>query len=227
MKKFVHSVLMFFVASIMAGGCDSAPQKSVPGQKVLASQSFTQAMDNADPSFGQVKGQIKFSSAYAQRSATFQIDNRKFVTEPDGWFLIEKIPAGTYNFQVRIRGYEGVQFRFNVDSNALVNLKPVPMAHARGRVVGRLVDDQGRSAASVPVILIPQGGMAVTDKEGIFQFMGVSGGDHSLITKNGMVNFSQKGFHVNSGEMKNLGNIQVDRQPVGTINPSSKINTAN
>jgi hypothetical protein len=62
---------------------------------------------------------------------------------------------------------------------------------------------------------VPDDGLAVTDGDGIFQFLGVSAGDHTLKVKDPRFFAGNQHFSLSSNELRNLGNIRVYPQVRG------------
>lgn len=168
---------------------------------------------------GGVVGRILFPSEYNQRSTIFHVDDVSFVTYPDGRFWIRRVPAGTHKLHVAIKGFEPLTVPIEVAADANRPLEPIRLTAAKGRVLGRLVNDHGESAVGVEVALAPTGGVAVTDEDGIFQFIGVPGGKHTLKLADPTLFASNKHFSIDSNEKRNLGLIKVYRQ----ITPQTQV----
>lgn len=181
----------------------------------IPAQTYMNGLTAAVARTGSLHGQIVFPSEYAQHSIRFALDDVTFVTHPDGRFRIANVPAGEHWLGVRIKGYEPVRVSVVVANAESVNLPPLRLRDARGKVLGRLVYDQGASVEGVEVRLVPDDGVAVSDADGIFQFLGVSAGDHTLMVKDPRYFAGNQHFRLGSDERRNLGNIKVFRQQRG------------
>ena len=162
-----------------------------------------------------MRGQILFPSEYAQHSIRFELDDVTFVTHPDGRFRITNVPAGAHKLDVRIKGYEPVQAAVTIVDGQTMALEAVRLKEARGKVIGRLVQDKGHSAEGVELHMVPDDGVATTDGDGIFQFLGVSAGNHTLMVKDPRFFAGNQHFTLSSNERRNLGNIRVYKQTRG------------
>lgn len=210
MSKFGFLVCLLGVLSVF--GCQFGE-----GSGDIPAQTFVNGLTAAVSRTGDVNGQILFPSEYTQHSIRFSLDEVTFVSHPDGRFRIANVPAGEHWLGVRIKGYEPVRLRVDVPDGELVKLAPLRLREARGNVLGRLVQDKGRSAEGVEVRLVPDDGVAVSDADGIFQFLGVSQGEHTLLIKDPRFFAGNQHFNLGRGERRNLGNIQVFRQQRGDL----------
>ncbi|HKI96953.1 MAG TPA: carboxypeptidase regulatory-like domain-containing protein [bacterium] len=208
MKKF--AIAFALLGTVVFVGCDLGA-----GGGDMQAQSYVNGLVAFVTRTGDLHGQILFPSEYAQHSIRFALDDVTFVTHPDGRFRITNVPAGEHQLQVRIKGYEPVALPVQVAQGEELKVQPVRLVEALGRVVGRLVRDKGGSAEGVEVRLVPDDGVAVTDRDGIFQFLGVSGGDHTLQVKDPRFFASNQHFSLTNNERRNLGNIRVYRQTRG------------
>lgn len=195
--------VVFVGCDLGAGGGDVSAQSYVNGLVAMVTQT------------GDLRGQILFPSEYAQHSVTFALDDVTFVTHPDGRFLVTHIPTGSYHLTVTTKGYEPVSEPVKVINGEEVALAPVHLVEARGRVLGRLVQAKGGSAEGVEVHLSPGNSVAMTDGDGIFQFLGVSAGEHTLMVKDPRFFAGNQHFKLTNDESRNLGNIRVYRQVRG------------
>ncbi|MBI3991794.1 MAG: carboxypeptidase regulatory-like domain-containing protein [Candidatus Lambdaproteobacteria bacterium] len=168
-------------------------------------------LENRGADTGDLFGKVRFPSAYTQRSATVTIDDNGFITNPDGRFLIRGIPAGEHALVIHIKGFERIARVIWIDPHTINQVGSIPLQFARGAVLGRMVDENGRSATTVTVHLTPYGGFAVTDNEGIFQFIGVNSGSHLLTVEDSNFSLSAREVTLKSGEQRNLGIITLRR----------------
>jgi hypothetical protein len=208
MSKF--NVLLAACLALLFAGCNLGGQ----GADIPA-QTYVNGLTAVVSATGDVRGQILFPSEYAQHSIRFALDDLTFVTHPDGRFRVNNVPAGDHRLDVHITGYEPLRLPLHVQDGAMVALEPLRLLEARGRVLGRLVLEKGRSADGVEVHLVPDEGVAVTDGDGIFQFLGVSAGDHTLMVKDTRFFAGNQHFKLASNEQRNLGNIRVYKQTRG------------
>ena len=185
---------------------------NVPDEFRLPPQEYVKVLELNGRESGGLFGRILFPSAYTQRSVRFSLDDRTFITQPDGRFLIEGIPAGTHELTILVKNYEPIFQQFVIDRSEAVQAGPWRLKMARGKVIGRLVVENGDSAANVQMRLMPLGGMAKTDGDGIFQFIGVNSGSHLLrVTDSRFFTYNRE-FSLSKGEQRNLGNIKVFRK---------------
>lgn len=205
MKKL--AILAALLGTVVFVGCDLGS-----GGGDVAAQSYVNGLVAMVSRTGDLRGQILFPSEYAQHSITFALDNVTFVTHPDGRFLVTHIPVGDYHLKVAMKGYEPVSEPVHVEGNKEVVLSPMRLVEARGRVLGRLVRAKGGSAEGVEVHLSPDDSVATTDSDGIFQFLGVSAGPHTLMVKDPRFFTSNQHFDLANNQRRNLGNIRVFRQ---------------
>lgn len=202
-----HFLLIAAACAVLVTGCD--------GGGDVPAQAYVNGLTAAVSKTGQLRGQILFPSEYAQHSIRFALDDLTFVTHPDGRFHISNVPLGQHWLDVRIKGYESRRVSLVVTDGKPMVLDPVRLVEARGKVLGRLVADKGGSAGGVEVQLVPDTGVALTDADGIFQFLGVGAGDHTLVVKDPRYFAGNQHFRLASNEARNLGNIRVFPQTRG------------
>jgi len=208
MGKVTYLVAVLCAITIV--GCNMAGTSGdVP------TQTYVNSLTAAVSATGDLHGQILFPSEYAQHSIRFGLNEVTFVTHPDGRFSVANIPAGEHVLSVRIKGYEPVALAIQVADGESRNLNPLRLKEARGFVLGRLVQERGGSAAGVEVHLAPEDGLTVTDADGIFQFLGVSAGNHTLAVKDSRFFSGNQHFTLDANERRNLGNIRVYPQTRG------------
>lgn len=200
-------LLIASICLLPLAGCDSSPHRGD-----IPAQPFANALVALQGGSGDLRGRILFPSEFAQHSIRFSLGGVTFVTHPDGRFHVTRIPAGDHLLRVRIKGYEPVARPVRIAEGGNLQLHAISMVQARGRVLGRLVNRKGGSVSGVEVHLHPEGGVTVTDKEGIFQFLGVSAGDHTLRVKDKNYFAGNQHFSVKANHRRNLGNITVYRQ---------------
>ena len=205
MNKVV--LLLFLVTSLGVAGCwQSTDMGDVPAQ------SYQNALSALETDNGNLFGQILFPSEFAQHSIRFSLDSLTFVTQPDGRFFIKRIPVGTHTLQVEIKGYESVYRSFDVAEDAQEKMRVFRLKEARGLVSGRLVKERGSMAEGIEVHLEPDGGVTLTNREGVFSFIGISAGKHVLKIRDPLYFTGNKHFNLISNEKRNLGTIKVFRQ---------------
>lgn len=185
------------------------------GQQDLPSQNYVDALTALAQPTGDLEGQILFPSEYSQHSIRFTLDALTFVTHPDGRFRIKRVPAGSRRISIRIKGYEPVESTFELKSGGQLALDAMRLVQARGRVLGRLVTNNGRSAEGVRVRMEPDQGAVVSDMDGIFQFHGVGSGKHMLVFRDQVYFAGNVHIELIPNETRNLGNIRVYRQTRG------------
>lgn len=188
---------------VAAAGCQPARDSAD-----IQAQPYTSRLNLLGKASGGLAGRIVFPSEFTQRSATFFIDQVRFATLPDGRFRVSDIPGGKHQVRVMIPGFEPVALEVDV-SGGEVALKPIELRMARGKVIGRLVDEQGKSAPGIAVRLAPHGGATHTDQDGIFQFLGVGPGELILRVDDPYFTPQPQRFVLERGEQRNLGNVRV------------------
>lgn len=183
----------------------------------VRAQQYGRLFEHVGVDTGAIYGRILFPSAYLQRSALIQLDGRSFVSNPDGRFLIEEIPAGAHEMTLHLKGFEPVRRRIAVAADRYNPAGELHLILARGLVIGRTVDERGRSAVDIPVRLTPTNETVLTDKDGIFQFVGVNAGAHELDIADERYFMPLQRFDLEPGEQRNLGIISVSRvsRPAG------------
>ena len=199
-------LLTLAVALVGVFGCDRGSNSTdVPPQ------AYTSRLSLMGKGDGSLTGRLVFPSEYTQRSVVFFVDGVKFTTQPDGRFHVTSLPVGTHDLRVHMQGFEPVSARVAVEDGKQASAGVLKLRLARGVVIGRLVDPQGRSASGVPVALKPHGGSTFSDQDGIFQFLGVGPGDLTLAVSDPY--FTERGtqFRLSQDERRNLGNIAVGR----------------
>jgi hypothetical protein len=205
MKKL--AIVIALLGAVVFVGCDlGAGGGDVPAQR------YVNGLTAVVTRTGEMRGQILFPSEYAQHSIPFALDDLTFVTHPDGRFRVTNVPTGEHRLRVHVKGYIPVVTPVQVSDGHELELPPLRLVEARGRVLGRLVGDKGVSAEGVEVHLAPDDGVATTDADGIFQFLGVSAGEHILLIKDQRFFAGNQHFTLSANERRNLGNIRVYRQ---------------
>jgi Carboxypeptidase regulatory-like domain len=192
--------------------CDSSPQSSdIPAVR------YTSTLNAMGKSSGSLAGQIVFPSAYSQHSTTFYVDDLAFATQPDGRFWVRTIPAGSHQLRVFQPGFDAIVRTVLVHRSELQNVQRLVLHPAWGKVVGRVVNESGESAPGVVVRLKSYGLASATDRDGIFQFLGLGAGDHVLDLDGPGYEPLRREVRLQGNEARNLGLIRVQR----------RINTAN
>ena len=205
MRRILSFLLVGLVWILSA--CDG-----VPDDYRLPPQEFAKVLELNGRDAGSMYGRVLFPSAYTQRSVRFSLGGRRFVTQPDGRFLIERIPAGAHTLNIQVKNYEPIVHQLAIAGDGAVEAGPWRLKMARGRVLGRLVGDDGKSAMDVAIRLSPLGDLTKTDGDGIFQFIGVNSGDHTLAVTDPQYFTYNRDFSLSIGEERNLGNIKVFRK---------------
>lgn len=209
MKKllsFVPIALSLLPALLLAGCGD------LPDEYRLPTQEFAKILELDGRDSGTLFGRILFPSAYTQRSVRFSLSDRTFVSQPDGRFVVENIPVGNHKLFIQVKNYEPISQAVAIGKEAAVQAGPWRLKLARGKVIGRLVGENGKSAPNVEMRLVPLGGLAKTDSDGIFQFIGVNSGNHTLRVMDSQFFTYNRQFSLYKGEQRNLGNIKVFRK---------------
>jgi hypothetical protein len=204
MRAFRPLIAALALATVL--GCNRASEFTD-----IPAQAYTSRLNLLGKGGGTLTGRLVFPSEYTQRSVVFYVDDVKFTSQPDGRFHVASVPLGAHVVRVQMQGFEPVTAPVRVDDNQEARVGVLKLRMARGVVIGRLVDPQGRSASGVPVALKPHGGSTHTDQDGIFQFMGVGPGDLTLAVADPY--FTERGmqFRLSQDERRNLGNIPVGR----------------
>jgi hypothetical protein len=177
----------------------------------VQSQAYTSRLNVIGKPNGGVAGRIVFPSEFTQRSATFYVDQVKFASLPDGRFRVSTVPAGEHQVRVFAPGFEPTMVPVVVRDGTEAALQPIQLRIARGKVIGRLVDERGKSASGIAVHLNPHGGATLTDQDGIFQFLGVGPGEIMLGVDDPYFTPQPQRFMLSRDEQRNLGNVRVGR----------------
>lgn len=205
MKKILSFVPIGIILLLTA--CDG-----VPDDYRLPPQEFTKVLELNGRESGTLFGRILFPSAYTQRSVRFTVGGRTFITQPDGRFLVESIPVGSHRLSILVKNYEPITQDILINGENAVQSGPWRLKMARGKVIGRLISENGKSTPGVDMRLLPLGEMAKTDADGIFQFLGVNSGSHVLRIMDSQFFTYNREFKMDKGEQRNLGNIKVFRK---------------
>ncbi|MEE8395660.1 MAG: carboxypeptidase-like regulatory domain-containing protein [bacterium] len=190
----------------------------------VPAQDYGKAWELGGQPTGTLLGRLVFPSEYAQRSATLILAGRTFTSHPDGRFRIENVPAGRRELVVTAKGYESLARSVEIKPGDEVLVEGLRLRLARGIVFGRLVKEKGGSAPAVELKLYPSGGAAVTDNDGIFQFIGVNSGRHTLRISDAKFFTFDRRVSVHSGERQNLGNIKIFRRTDSPVKQTARLN---
>ena len=195
----------------------------VPDEYRLPPQEFAQVLELDGRESGVLFGRILFPSSYTQRSVRFTLSGRTFVTQPDGRFLVKGIPVGSHDLTILVKNYEPISQSIDINGEEGLQSGPWRLKMARGKVIGRLVSENGSSASDVDIRLLPLGEVAKTDSDGIFQFLGVNSGSHMLRVTDSQFFTYNREFDLTKGEQRNLGNIKVFRKAGYNISRSASM----
>lgn len=203
-----HAPLIALAVAVLAfAGCEQGG----PAVPEFPAQHYADGISALGMSTGSLIGQVLFPSEYAQRSATFNLDGLTFTTHPDGRFYVRRIPSGTHELTIRVKGYEPVVRTVQVQGSQVAEVEPIRLTAARGWVSGRLVQPGGRSAVGVAVELKPSGGITVSDSEGHFEFIGVSPGDYTVTVADPQYQGGAKRIRLDDDERRRLQPMVVQR----------------
>ena len=197
-------ICIFMTCSLLLVGCNSAKEGTD-----IPLQNYATGLSQVDGPTGSLHGTIRFPSEYNQRTVSFVVNGRRFITQPDGRFNLKNIPVGQHSLQVLVKGYEPIESTFQIQEDTMTTLPATRLTTARGKLYGRLVSEAGGSASNISVKLSPQGGVAKTDNDGIFEFIGVQTGAYSLSVVDNKFFTYDRTISINSGENHNLGVIPV------------------
>jgi hypothetical protein len=111
-----------------------------------------------------------------------------------------------------VPGFEPIVRPVRVAATETTETQPLKLQPARGRLAGRVVTDDGRSAAGATVRLDPYGLVGSTDKDGIFQFLGIGGGEHLLAVQCLGCDREERTLQLQPNEARNLGILTVKRR---------------
>lgn len=202
---FVPLLLLGMLVALVA--CErSVAVTDVPAQH------FASLLQSLGEPSGELSGQVLFPSEYAQRSVVLHVDSTPFVTHPDGRFRIVRVPAGIHRLVVHAIGFEPLKRTVAVPKDGAVRLEALRLNVARGRVFGRLVYLDGDAAGDMPIRLEPGGVSTTTGADGIFQFVGVPGGDYVMELVDPRFYTKALRFDLPSGGARNLGVLNVFRR---------------
>jgi hypothetical protein len=196
-------------------GCDKSPDSSdVPAQ------AFTSRVNLIGHTAGSLKGQFAYPSAFTQRSTPFYVDGVQLMSQPDGRFFVRSIPAGDHELRAYVTGYEPVLRGVRIAGSQLSDAQVLALQPARGKLIGRIVTDDGRSAAGATVHLQPYGLIGTADRDGIFQFMGIGGGEHRLAVQCPGCESEERLVRLQSNESRNIGVLTVTRRAETAAQPA-------
>ena len=184
----------------------------VAGMEEVPAQAFATLPEVLGRETGSLSGQVFFPSEYSQRSVSIRLDQNTFVTHPDGRFLITRIPAGVHRFSLQVKGFQPFERPVRIAADATETLGELRLVLARGKVLGRLVFLDGASATELPLRLEPMGGQTRSDGDGIFQFVGVSAGQHKLLIEDARYYTKALTVELGPNETRNLGIVKVFRR---------------
>jgi len=201
------AVVLALAGAVLAASCDKSPESTD-----IPAQHYTSLINLVGKAAGSLKGQVLFPSAYSQRSAVFYVNGVQLTTMPDGRFWVRSIPAGDHELRVYVPGFEPVVRVVRIASGQLTDAEAIALKPTWGKLVGRIVGDDGRSAAGATVRLDPYGLIGSTDKDGIFQFLGVGAGDHLLAVRCTGCDPEERAIRLQSNETRNLGIVTVHRR---------------
>lgn len=211
-------VALALSGALFTAACDKSPESTdIPAQR------YTSRINLVGKAAGSLKGQVVFPSAYSQRSASFYVNGVQLATMPDGRFWVRSIPVGDHEFRVYVPGFEPVVRAVRIGGGQLTDAQAITLKPTWGKLLGRVVSDDGRSAAGATVRLEPYGLIGSTDKDGIFQFMGVGAGDHLLAVQCAGCDPQERPIRLQSNESHNLGIVTVHRRvdTAGEVAPPS------
>lgn len=195
----LSSILILGACNVMWGGGE------------IPYQPYTNILSSLGSDTGNLSSRILFPSEYTQRSIRFSVNGITFVTHPDGRFRISRLPVGNNRLSIKIKGYEPVERNVLISDGEMAVLKDVALSPARGMVLGQLVNNKGVKAHGIQVQLDSNGGVGVSDRNGIFRFMGVPSGEHLLLINDPRFSPSTRKFALLVNEHRNLGTIMVQR----------------
>jgi len=197
----------FVVVLTLLAACDRSPVSSD-----IPSQSYTNRINLIGKNAGSLRGQIVFPSAYSQRSAPFYVNGVQLASQPDGRFWVRSIPAGEHAVRVYVPGFEPIVRPVRIAGAQTTDLQALALQPAHGKLVGRIVTEDGRSASGATVRLEPYGLIGSADKDGIFQFVGIGGGEHLLAVQCVGCDREERTLQLAPNEARNLGIVTVHRR---------------
>jgi hypothetical protein len=202
------AVLALAVAgAFLAAACDKSP-----ASPDIPAQHYTSRINLIGKPAGSLKGQVVFPSAYSQRSSPFFVNGVQLSTLPDGRFWVRGIPVGDHELRIYVPGFEPIVRAVRIAGSQVTDTQVLALKPTQGKLVGRIVTDDGRSAAGATVRLEPYGLIRSTDKDGIFQFFGVGGGEHLLGVQCTGCDRGEWSVRLQSNETRNLGIVTIHRR---------------
>ncbi len=198
------ALVVLMTGLALLAGCDKSPESpDIPAQR------YTSRINLIGKSAGSLRGQIVFPSAYSQRSAPFFVNGVQLASQPDGRFWVRSIPTGDHELRIYVPGFEPIVRPVRVQGGQTTDALTLVLQPARGRILGRVVTDDGRSAAGASIRLDPYGLIGSADKDGIFQFMGLGGGQHFLAVQCIGCDREEWTLRLQPNEARNLGIVTV------------------
>jgi hypothetical protein len=201
------ALALALVGAVLFAGCDKSPESTE-----IPTQNYTSRINLIGKTAGSLAGQVVFPSAYSQHSTPFFVNGVQLSTLPDGRFWVRSIPAGDHLLRVYVPGFEPIVQSVRIGRNQLTDAQVLVLKPTSGKLVGRVVIDDGRSAAGATVRLEPYGLVGAADRDGIFEFMGVGGGDHVLAVQCTGCERQELSVRLHSNEVRNLGIVTVHRR---------------
>lgn len=201
------ALALALAGALAVAGCDKSPESTD-----IPSQTYTSRINLVGKAAGSLKGQVVYPSAYSQHSTPFFVNGVQLSTLPDGRFWVSSIPAGEHRLSLYVPGFESIVRVVRIGGNQLTDAQALVLKPAWGSLVGRVITDDGRSAAGATVRLEPYGLMGSTDRDGIFRFMGIGGGEHVLAVQCAGCKSEELVVRLQANEVRNLGNLTVHRR---------------
>jgi hypothetical protein len=201
------TVALTIAGALWLAGCDKSPESTD-----IPTQNYTSRINLIGKTSGSLSGQVVFPSAHSQHSTPFYVNGVQLSTLPDGRFWVRSIPAGDHLLRVYVPGFEPIVQAVRIAKNQVTETGGLTLRPTSGRLVGRIVVDDGRSAAGAQVRLEPYGLIGSTDRDGIFKFMGVGAGDLVLAVQCAGCDRQELPVRLQSNEARNLGIVTIHRR---------------
>jgi hypothetical protein len=208
------ALALAIAGAVLFAGCTKSPESTD-----IPPQNYTSRINLIGKTSGSLTGQVVFPSAFTQHSTSFFINSVQLSTLPDGRFWVSSIPAGDYVLRVYVPGFEPIVQSVRIGKDQVTQVQGLALKQTLGKLVGRVVADDGRSAAGAVVRLEPYGLIGSTDRDGIFQFMGVGPGEHMLAVQCTGCERQEVPIRLRANEARNLGIVTVHRRADTAVEP--------
>lgn len=148
------------------------------------------------------------------------------VTEADGRFRFEDLPAGTSTIRFVLSGYREFSAAFELPSNVTLDIGEIRLLDENvtqtAAVRGRVIDSRTSEPLAGVSVIAQFGGSDVsfiTGSDGVFEFSGVTLLDGVLLFTLDGYNSVNYGVHLTFDEELDLGDVRLRREDLSSLVP--------